>query len=146
MTMGVDPTIRQCRWSCDASLSRDDHSRCHDNAIVSRCSRIGACDWCPLRCRATPNCYLDVKRCSHYYDCAVTTTATTVQRHATTCDFMFTIATATVMQLRCDCNQKYTCSFFCEVAGGCSQSRCRNRCGRPVVASLFTVILRVSVN
>jgi len=46
------------------------------------------------------------------------------------------------MQLRCDCSQKSTCSFFREVARGCSQSQCRNRCGRgrPAVASLFTVI------
>ena len=36
----------------------------------------------------------------------VTATATTVKRDATSCDFVFTIVTATVMQLRCDCNQK----------------------------------------
>jgi len=34
----------------------------------------------------------------------VTATATTVQRRATSCDFVFTIATATVMQLRPEIN------------------------------------------
>ena len=34
----------------------------------------------------------------------MTATATTVQRHATSCNFVFT--TVTVMQLRCDCHQK----------------------------------------
>jgi len=36
---------------------------------------------------------------------------------------------------------KQSCSFFCKVARGCSQSQCRNRCGRgrPALASLFTV-------
>ena len=50
--------------------------------------------------------------------------------------------TATVMQLQCDCDQKWKRSFFCEVARGYSQSQCRNRYGpgRPAVALLFTVI------
>ena len=42
----------------------------------------------------------------HNYDCDVTATVTTVQRHATSCDFVSTSATETVMQLRCDCDQK----------------------------------------
>jgi len=42
----------------------------------------------------------------HSCDCDVTASATTVQRHATTCHFVFTIVTATVTQLRCDCDQK----------------------------------------
>ena len=40
------------------------------------------------------------------YECDVTATATTMQRHATACDFVFTIVTANVMQLSCDCDQK----------------------------------------
>ena len=35
--------------------------------------------------------------CYDNYDCAVTATTTTVRRHATSCDFVFTVVTATVM-------------------------------------------------
>ena len=73
----------------------------------------------------------------HNYDCDVTATTSCIVS-ATSCDFVFTIImTVTVMQLRRDCDH-----FLCEVARGCSQSQCRNRCGRgrPAVASLFSVI------
>jgi len=44
--------------------------------------------------------YRGLKRCSQlwlWYDCAVTATATTVQHHATSRGFVFTIVTATVI-------------------------------------------------
>jgi len=77
--------------------------------------------------QVTPRC--------HFLGAPMTATTTTVQRHAASCDFVFTIivntkskdacmllhvdcitiiVTATVVQRRCDCNHIYF--FFCEVA------------------------------